>query len=97
MFRSLPTVEGCGPVTVENRAIEGEVAAPHSYPWMVALFIDDAYFCGGAIIDDQWILTAAHCMDGAASVEVVAGVNDLRQPDRYQVSLTSTDFTVHEE
>ncbi|KAA0202995.1 hypothetical protein HAZT_HAZT010844 [Hyalella azteca] len=57
-------VSGCGVVPFKDRISGGQEAWPHSYPWMVALFIDDAYFCGGSIIDDQWILTAAHCMDG---------------------------------
>ncbi|KAA0202997.1 hypothetical protein HAZT_HAZT010846 [Hyalella azteca] len=93
----LPPVEGCGPVPAQDRIVGGEEAVPHSYPWMVALFIDDIYFCGGSIIDDQWILTAAHCMDGARSVDVVAGAHNIRQNEPSQVTLTSTDFTVHED
>ncbi|KAA0202996.1 hypothetical protein HAZT_HAZT010845 [Hyalella azteca] len=86
-------VAGCGPVPAQDRIVGGEEAVPHSYPWMVALFIDDMYFCGGSIIDDQWILTAAHCMDG---VEVVAGAHNVRQNEPTQLTFTSTDFTIHE-
>uniref|UniRef100_A0A672NPS0 Mast cell protease 1A-like n=1 Tax=Sinocyclocheilus grahami TaxID=75366 RepID=A0A672NPS0_SINGR len=36
-------------------------AKPHSRPYMVSIQISGQHDCGGFLISDQWVLTAAHC------------------------------------
>ena len=50
--------------------VNGEEATPNSWPWQVSLrYVDwpeeNAYghICGGSLIEDEWVLTAAHCLD----------------------------------
>lgn len=31
------------------------------YPWQVAIYYDDNFLCGGSLISDRLVLTAAHC------------------------------------
>ncbi|CAF1305772.1 unnamed protein product [Adineta steineri] len=37
-------------------------ADPDQYPWVVALIRDDRNRCGGILIDNQHVLTSAHCI-----------------------------------
>jgi len=46
--------------------INGENVIKGEYTFVVALrsVIDEKLFCSGQIIDDVWVLTARHCIDG---------------------------------
>ncbi|KAE8283558.1 Tryptase alpha/beta-1 [Larimichthys crocea] len=52
---------------VRSSIIGGQDAPKGSWPWMAHLNItsDDKnrWRCGGAILSDQWVLTAANCLD----------------------------------
>ncbi|MCL4151566.1 UNVERIFIED_CONTAM: hypothetical protein GTU68_005541 [Idotea baltica] len=62
------------------------------------LYIDNILLLRwGSIMFCDWINDAAICMDGAGYVEVVAGAHDLTVNEDSQVSLTSTDFFIHED
>merc|ERR1719339_589101 len=96
--RGTKSVENCGQSqSQKTKIVGGNEVTPHSYPWQVGLFIDDMYFCGGSIISEDWILTAAHCMDGANFVDVVMGAHNIRDDNEpTEVRTTSTDFFTHE-
>lgn len=71
-----------------DKVIGGREAQEGEAPWQVALV--DALvpeperdpFCGGSIIDDLWVLTAAHCVDAetlASDIAIVHGTVNLDQ------------------
>jgi secreted trypsin-like serine protease len=50
----------------------------NEYPWQVALWLNNGIWCGGSLISNQWILTAAHCTEGLSpsSLQVLLGEHD---------------------
>ncbi|XP_076443757.1 anionic trypsin-2-like [Babylonia areolata] len=47
--------------TDNHRIVGGTRADPREYPWQVSLRYLSYHLCGGTLIDNQHILTAAHC------------------------------------
>ncbi|KPP66066.1 chymotrypsin-like [Scleropages formosus] len=73
---------GCGVpaispvITGYSRIVNGEEAVPHSWPWQVSLQdFTGFHFCGGSLISENWVVTAAHC-GVRTSHRVILGEHD---------------------
>ena len=67
-----------------------DVSHPGKYPWQASLQYYNGHVCGASILNARWVLSAAHCIFGSASVySVVLGMHDKRMqqgaPKRYSV------------
>lgn len=51
----------CGITPLNTRIVGGEDAPPGSWPWQVSLQRFGGHFCGGSLINSEWVMSAAHC------------------------------------
>ncbi|XP_048067426.1 mast cell protease 2-like [Megalobrama amblycephala] len=58
--------------------INGKEAIPHSRPYMVSLQKNSQHTCGGFLISNEFVLTAAHC-GKKEELTVVVGAHDQRK------------------
>ena len=79
-----PTVIGGQAITIEQA------------PWQVLVLPGPSALCGGALIAERWVVTAAHCVQGVdpATVQVFAGVAAISQRSP-QAALPVSQVIVH--
>ncbi|XP_060533414.1 brachyurin-like [Cylas formicarius] len=68
-----------------SRIINGQIATPNSIPYIVALIINGGSFCGGSLISNTWVLSAAHCTVSANRIQVILGAHNVNSNEATQV------------
>ena len=66
------------------KIVNGIDAVKHSWPWQALVLTEVTnqvgYFqCGASLINSQWLITAAHCLDNEAisNILVYLGLHDI--------------------
>jgi len=60
---------------IQNRIAGGKEAEVNEFPWAVLLEIkagSTPLRCGGTLINDRWVLTAAHCVSSSSRLDITA-------------------------
>ncbi|XP_034250849.1 uncharacterized protein LOC117651154 [Thrips palmi] len=68
-------VDECGALTYPDRIIGGNMTVVMEFPWAARLGYrargEVSFRCGGALISDRYVVTAAHCTEGRQKPVVV--------------------------
>ncbi|XP_032640614.2 serine protease 27-like [Chelonoidis abingdonii] len=68
----------CGKPLVSGRILNGQDAKAGAWPWQVSVQRYGSHICGGSLISESWVVSAAHCFDSSAansSYRVLLGEN----------------------
>ena len=57
-------ISECGERNEVSRIVGGEEAGINEFPWVAKLSYFKRFYCGGMMINDRYVLTAAHCVKG---------------------------------
>ncbi|MDM8528209.1 trypsin-like serine protease, partial [Anaerolineales bacterium HSG24] len=74
----------CTGCIADGRVVGGNEATLGEWPWQARLSISigqDNFLCGGSLIDENWILTAAHCIENAIPENVTVSLGDYRRSE----------------
>uniref|UniRef100_A0A3P9KHS5 trypsin n=1 Tax=Oryzias latipes TaxID=8090 RepID=A0A3P9KHS5_ORYLA len=77
----------------EGGIVGGRVAEPHSRPYMASLQFQGHHICGGILVRDDYILTAAH----SKIIQVSVKPHDVSKPEKTQQRLKVEKYRKHEE
>ncbi|XP_063416940.1 chymotrypsin-like serine proteinase [Mytilus trossulus] len=73
---------------ITSKIVGGSNADISDYPWQVSLQLRSSgswyHICGGSIINNNWVVTAAHCVDGSSTnnLRIAAGMTLLSDTSR---------------
>ncbi|XP_019648154.1 kallikrein-8 isoform X1 [Ailuropoda melanoleuca] len=77
----------------ESKVLGGQECEAHSQPWQTALFQGIRLLCGGVLIDENWVLTAAHCKKQKYTVRL--GDHSLKNKDSSEQEMAVAQSIPH--
>ncbi|CAB3984307.1 MAM and LDL-receptor class A domain-containing 1-like isoform X1 [Paramuricea clavata] len=100
---SIPPSGSCGQkgygLSDFPKIVGGQDATPGEWPWQVALLRGTFPFCGGSLVSNQYVITAAHCVKSTDwdSVKIRVGEHDMRVNEGHEqdISIARNGITIH--
>ncbi|XP_037641226.1 elastase-1-like [Sebastes umbrosus] len=84
---------------ITERVVGGAMARPNSWPWQVSLQYESGsryiHHCGGTLIKEGWVMTAAHCVDSPRTWLVFLGEHDFYSDSYNEQIITVSEVFTH--
>ncbi|XP_042666614.1 coagulation factor X [Centrocercus urophasianus] len=81
---------------VDTRIVGGDECKLGECPWQAVLINEkEEEFCGGTILNEDFILTAAHCINQSKEIKVVVGEVDREKEEHSETTHTAEKIFVH--
>ncbi|KAM9336642.1 chymotrypsin-like protease CTRL-1 [Symphorus nematophorus] len=94
--------QDCGMAPLNTKVVGGDNATAGAWPWQVSIHLGFAgivqqHICGGTLISDQWVLTAAHCIiiNSTSAWTLYLGRETQSGPNNNEVSRSVTQVIIH--
>ncbi|XP_030649802.1 prostasin-like, partial [Chanos chanos] len=87
----------CGQAPLNTKIVGGQDAPAGAWPWQVSLHTSGGHFCGGSLINKDWVLSAAHCFTRVSASQVTVYLGRLTQEgtNTNEVSRTVSQIISH--
>lgn len=69
-----------------SRIVNGSDSMPSHHPWIVGIQFVDKLYCGGALINNRYVITAGHCLKGInpKRIRLIIGDHDRNRKSSVQ-------------
>lgn len=83
------------PTDLSLKIVGGIESIPNSWPWQV-LITDNTYRCGASLINNYWIVTAAHCLEmSLRRLTATFGEHDIEKKEGSEVTIGALKAIKH--
>ncbi|KAK7938538.1 hypothetical protein WMY93_001864 [Mugilogobius chulae] len=94
---SAAQIHVCGKAPQNARIVGGADAPNGAWPWQVSIHRNSSHMCGGSLINNLWVLSAAHCVKGenASMLTVYIGRRTLNGSNPNEVRRNISQIIYH--
>lgn len=92
-FAAILAITNANPVP---RVVGGTDAKLNEFPYQISIQYEGRHHCGGSILNEYYILTAAHCATAVSDTIIIAGAHNLHQFSGHEQIRHVEEFINHE-